>query len=55
MLQPATIKFLKDLKKNNQRDWFEANRKQYETAKIDFATHVQNVIDEFGKKDEAIA
>ncbi len=55
MLQPATIKFLKDLKKNNQRDWFEANRKHYEAAKADFAGHVQNVIDKFGKKDEEIA
>ena len=55
MLQPATIKFLKDLKKNNQRDWFEANRKHYEAAKADFAGQVQNVIDKFGKKDEGIA
>jgi len=55
MLQPATVKFLKDLKKNNQRDWFEANRKHYEAAKADFAGHVQNVIDKFGKKDEEIA
>lgn len=55
MLQPATIKFLKDLKKNNQRDWFEANRKHYEAAKADFAGLVQNVIDKFGKKDEGIA
>lgn len=55
MLQPATIKFLKDLKKNNQRDWFEANRKHYEAAKTDFVSHVQNVIDRFGKNDEEIA
>lgn len=55
MLQPATIKFLKDLKKNNHRDWFEKNRKQYEAAKDDFAGLVQTVIEKFGKKDEAIA
>ena len=55
MLQPATIKFLKDLKKNNHRDWFEKNRKQYEAAKDDFAILVQSVIEKFGKKDEAIA
>lgn len=55
MLQSATVKFLKDLKKNNHRDWFEANRKQYENAKTDFADLVQNVIDKFGKKEDAIA
>ena len=55
MLHAATIKFLKELKKNNQRDWFETNRKQYEAAKNDYAIFTQNVIDAFGKKDEAIA
>ncbi|HRI19843.1 MAG TPA: DUF2461 domain-containing protein [Panacibacter sp.] len=55
MLQPATIKFLKELKKNNHREWFEANRKQYEFAKDDFAVLVQNVIDIFSKKDTGIA
>ncbi len=55
MLQAATIKFLKELKKNNQRDWFEANRKQYEAAKSDYAIFTQNVIDAFGKNDESIA
>ena len=55
MLQSTTIGFLKDLKKNNHRDWFEKNRHAYEAAKADFAGHVQNVIDKFGKKDEEIA
>lgn len=55
MLQPATIKFLKELKKNNRREWFEENRKQYELAKNDFAFLVQNVIDIFAKKDKSIA
>lgn len=55
MLQPATIKFLKDLKKNNNKEWFEKNRKQYEAAKKDFTDFVQAVIDAFGKKDKTIA
>jgi uncharacterized protein (TIGR02453 family) len=54
MLQPSTIKFLKDLKKNNNKPWFDANRKQYETAKADFAAFIQKVIDSFGKKDAGI-
>ncbi|MBS4063093.1 MAG: DUF2461 domain-containing protein [Chitinophagaceae bacterium] len=55
MLQPSTIKFLKDLKKNNNKPWFDANRKQYEAAKSDFAGFVQNIIDAHSKKDKSIA
>ncbi|HRH59799.1 MAG TPA: DUF2461 domain-containing protein [Chitinophagaceae bacterium] len=55
MLQLATIKFLKDLKKNNSKEWFDKNRKVYEAAKTDFANFIQTVIDRFGKKDESIA
>jgi uncharacterized protein (TIGR02453 family) len=55
MLQPATIKFLRDLKKNNVKEWFDANRKQYEAAKEDFAALVKRVIEIHGKKDESIA
>jgi uncharacterized protein (TIGR02453 family) len=55
MLQPATIKFLKDLKKNNNKEWFEANRKRYEAAKKDFEGLVQKVIEIHSKKDEELA
>ena len=54
MLQPATIKFLKDLKKNNNKPWFDKNRKVYETAKADFAAFIQQVIDLHSKKDPGI-
>jgi uncharacterized protein (TIGR02453 family) len=55
MLQPTTLKFLKDLKKNNNKPWFDAHRKQYEEAKTDFASFIQILIDKHGKKDESIA
>ena len=54
MLQPSTIKFLKDLKKNNNKSWFEVNRKRYEDAKSDFASFIQEVITLHGKKDPSI-
>jgi uncharacterized protein (TIGR02453 family) len=55
MLQPSTLKFLKDLKKNNNKPWFDAHRKQYEDAKTDFASFIQTIIDKHGKKDKSIA
>lgn len=55
MLQASTIKFLKDLKKNNNKSWFDMHRKQYETAKEDFAQFVLLLIDKQGKADKSIA
>jgi uncharacterized protein (TIGR02453 family) len=54
MLQTATIKFLKDLKKNNNKPWFDASRKRYETAKKDFELFIQSVIDKHIKKDPTL-
>lgn len=55
MLQTSTVKFLKDLSKNNNKPWFDAHRNQYEEAKTDFAAFIQTVIDKHGKKDTGIA
>lgn len=52
MLQKTTIDFLKSLKKNNNKPWFDENRKQYETAKSDFETLVQKAIQSLSKIDE---
>ena len=54
MLSPSTIKFLKELKKNNNKAWFDINRKMYEEAKADFAAFIQKVIDQLSKKDLSI-
>jgi uncharacterized protein (TIGR02453 family) len=55
MLQTSTLKFLKDLKKNNNKPWFDANRKRYDDAKKDFELFIQQVIDMHGKKDKTIS
>ncbi len=42
-IDKSTIQFLEKLKKNNNRDWFQANKKEYETAHqnvIDFSTEL---------------
>ena len=54
MLQSSTLKFLRDLKKNNNKPWFDAHRKEYEAAKNDFAVFIQAVIDKHAKSDDTI-
>jgi uncharacterized protein (TIGR02453 family) len=54
MLQSSTVRFLKDLKKNNNKAWFDANRKVYEEAKADFIGFIQRVIDGHAKNDTTI-
>ncbi|HEX6192862.1 MAG TPA: DUF2461 domain-containing protein [Chitinophagaceae bacterium] len=51
MLQVATLKFLKGLKKNNNKPWFDAHRDNYDNARKDFEIFIQAVIDAHSKKD----
>lgn len=55
MLAPTTLQFLKALDKNNNKAWFDAHRKQYDAAKLNFAELTQQVITQFGKKEPSIA
>jgi uncharacterized protein (TIGR02453 family) len=55
MLQITTLKFLKDLKKNNNKPWFEKNKSVFLDAKEDMDRFVEQVIDGFGKIDAQVA
>lgn len=55
MLQPPTFKFLKDLKKNNNKPWFDEHRKQYESAKADFYAVLDTIITGIASFDPSIA
>jgi uncharacterized protein (TIGR02453 family) len=54
MIETSTIKFLKDLKKNNNKPWFDAHRKQYEIAKQNFEEFIQTLIDKLALKDATV-
>src|SRR5215510_11241128 len=47
-LKPV-LDFLSDLKKHNNKEWFEKNRAAYETAKANFEALVDQLIGEYGK------
>ena len=55
MLQPSTFKFLNSLNKNNNKLWFDANRKQYEQAKQDFLLLTEQLIAGIAVFDPPIA
>ena len=54
MIQSSTLQFLKALKKNNNREWFEKNRPKYENAKQDYLQFVTEVLDGIKKTDQSL-
>ena len=54
MIQAATLTFLKNLQKNNNKEWFDAHRTEYEIAKSNFREFVQELILGLAKFDPAV-
>lgn len=55
MIQPATFTFLKNLKKNNNREWFDAHKEQYLAAKDNVSDFLNATLPEFVKLDKGLA
>ena len=55
MISKSTINFLKELSKNNQREWFLTNQLLYKEAKDNYTRLIQSVISKIGKKHKAYA
>ena len=53
-MQPTTLQFLKNLTKNNNRDWFNENKTKYQEAQQDVVSLVENLIAEMSAFDEEI-
>jgi uncharacterized protein (TIGR02453 family) len=54
MLKKSTLSFLKNLKQNNNRDWFNENKHLYEDAKNDYESFVEDLIQSISKFDKSI-
>lgn len=52
---PQTLKFLSALNKNNNKEWFEKNRKTYEAVREDFIGIVSAIINNVSAFDPSIA
>ena len=54
MIEPATINFLKLIAKNNDRDWFQAHKESYESARQNVLDFTGKLIREMAKLDPSI-
>jgi uncharacterized protein (TIGR02453 family) len=54
MLSPSSLKFLKELQKNNNKTWFDEHKAQYQEAKADYESLVQQIIDGISRQDEEV-
>ncbi len=55
MIDAATFKFLCDLGKNNDKEWFEAHRDRYDTALDNLTDVAATLIDAAARYDGAVA
>lgn len=54
MIQAATLQFLRNLRKHNERDWFERNKDLYLAARQDFEQVVGKIIGGLGRLSPAL-
>lgn len=54
VIEKATFDFLKALKKNNDRQWFDKNKTKYETAKKNFEDFVAELIIQCAKHNKKL-
>ncbi len=52
MLDASTLQFLKDLAKNNNKEWFASNRSRYEAAKKNLEQLIEKLLAEVGRFEE---
>ena len=51
MITDLTFNFLKDLKENNNRDWFQENKKRYDASHKEVYTFADALIERLNQKD----
>lgn len=55
MIEKSTLKFLQELEQNNNRDWFQANKRSFEAAQDNVTAFAGYLIGEIGKFDPAVS
>lgn len=55
MLHTHTLKFLRDLQKHNNREWFSEHKERYEKARDDFETFISKLLHALQKEEASFA
>src|SRR5438270_18872 len=55
MIEKSTLKFLKELAANNNREWFQANKKSFDAAQDNLIAFTGYLIGKVGEFDKAVA
>jgi uncharacterized protein (TIGR02453 family) len=55
MIQDSTLKFLRGLRRNNNKAWMDDHRNNYEIARADFLRLTENLVKGIGLFDQSIA
>jgi uncharacterized protein (TIGR02453 family) len=55
MIQSPTLRFLRQLAKNNDKSWFDAHRPAYEGAKADYLLFVKELLKNLAGKDPSLS
>ena len=55
MIQPQTLDFLKELVENNNREWFQANKKLYDSARENVIELAASIIPKLHKVDPSVS
>jgi uncharacterized protein (TIGR02453 family) len=53
-MDPIVMTFLKDLQKNNNREWFQKNKDRYEAAKAEFESFINGIIPGIARFDPSL-
>ncbi len=51
MVKQATLDFLRELRQNNSKEWFDKNRKRYDAVKADYLALAGSILDVMKKVD----
>ena len=55
MIERTTLNFLRGLRKNNNKAWFDKHRDKYDAARQNFESFIQSVIDKHAETDKDLA
>ncbi|MCB9034324.1 MAG: DUF2461 domain-containing protein [Chitinophagales bacterium] len=55
MISKTTFDFLNELKQNNNKEWFQSNKKRYDAIKVELLAFLQDWINELAKIDTQYA